>query len=239
MTPPISPAEYIEGNGYVAEVVRTQRVKSADLRVEDGMVSIVVPEKLESEKIQTLLKDKQSWIREKLILQREAMPVSAKSYVSGEAFSYLGRNYRLKVQKGRFAPVKLIQGHLIATLPSGSEEPHMVCNALVRWYKSHAEQKLQEKAKRYAKIIGVEPKSVGIQTFKSRWGSCTAKGDVVFNWKIIMAPNRICDYVVVHELCHLIHHDHSPKFWKEVARVIPDYDERKEWLKQNAIQLNF
>lgn len=207
--------------------------------MDDGLVSIVIPEQLEVDQIYQLLDAKRHWIREKLILQREAMPVSAKSFISGEAFSYLGRNYRLKVQKGRFAPVKLIQGRLVATLPSGAEEPYMVRNTLVRWYKSHAEQKLQEKAERYAKIIGVEPKSVGIQTFKSRWGSCTAKGDVVFNWKIIMAPNRICDYVVVHELCHLIHHDHSPKFWKEVARVIPDYGERKEWLKQNAPSLEF
>lgn len=234
MVPPIIQSEYIQGKGFIAEVVRTNRIKSADLKIEDGAVSVVVPIELSLERIEKLLIDKQRWIREKLVLQREAMPVSQKDFISGESFSYLGRNYRLKVERAPFAPVKLIQGRLVATLHSGSDEPHMVRNALVRWYRKRAEAKLQEKAKRYAKIAGVEPRSVGIQTFKSRWGSCSAKGDLLFNWKIIMAPNRICDYIVVHELCHLIHHNHSPRFWKEVERVLPDYAERKEWLKANC-----
>jgi len=113
----------------------------------------------------------------------------------------------------------------------------MVRNALVRWYKRHAQIKLQEKAYRYTKVVGVDAGRIGIKTFKSRWGSCSAKGRIDFNWKIVMAPNRIVDYVVVHELCHLKQHDHSPKFWKEVERVIPDYAECKEWLKVNAGRL--
>ncbi|SFG37339.1 M48 family metallopeptidase [Neptunomonas qingdaonensis] len=229
--------EYIHCKGFIAEIIRTHRIKSADLRVEEGTVSVVVPKDLPRERIEKLLKDKQRWINEKLVLYREAMPVSQKEFVSGESFSYLGRNYRLKVERAPFAPVKLIQGYLIASLPSGIDESHMVRNALVRWYRTHAETKLQEKAHRYAKIVGVEPHSIGIQTFKSRWGSCSAKGAVLFNWKIIMAPNRICDYIVIHELCHLIHHDHSAKFWKEVERVLPDYAARKEWLKVNGITL--
>ena len=82
--------------------------------------------------------------------------------------------------------------------------------------------------------MNVKYNSVGIKNYKSRWGSCTAEGDITFNWKVIMAPNRIVDYVVVHELCHLIHHDHSPKFWREVERFMPDYLECKEWLKHNG-----
>ena len=134
-------------------------------------------------------------------------------------------------------PVKLIQGRLYATLPDGGEQSHMVRNALVRWYKRHAQIKLQEKADRYTKIVGVDAGSIGIKTFKSRWGSCSAKGHIDFNWKIMMAPNRIVDYVVVHELCHLKQHDHSPKFWTEVERVIPDYAECKAWMKMNAGRL--
>lgn len=237
MTTLAKQTEYLQGKGFIAEIIRTHRIKSADLRVEEGTVSVVVPKDLPQERIEKLLKDKHRWIKEKLILHREAMPVSQKEFISGESFSYLGRNYRLKVERAPFAPVKLIQGRLIATLPYGSDEVHMVRNALVRWYRKHAEAKLQEKSKRYAKIIGVEPRSVGIKAFTSRWGSCSAKGDVLFNWKIIMAPNRICDYIVIHELCHLIHHDHSAKFWKEVERVLPDYAERKEWLKVNGVTL--
>ena len=82
--------------------------------------------------------------------------------------------------------------------------------------------------------MGLSPKGVGIKSFKSRWGSCSVKGKLDFNWKIVMAPNRIVDYVVVHELCHLKQHDHSPKFWTLVERVVPDYESCKEWLKKNV-----
>lgn len=229
--------EYIDGIGFIAEVIRTSRRKSADVRVEDGAVSIVVPNELDQGRIQQILKDKRRWIKDKIYLHRDVMIDSRKDFISGESFSYLGRNYRLKVNRGHFKPVKLIQGRLVVTVPNGKEQSHMIRNALVRWYKHLAEQKLQDKAKRYAAIVGVEPAGVGIKTFKSRWGSCSAKGKIDFNWKIIMAPNRMVDYVVVHELCHLKHHDHSPKFWKEVERVLPDYLACKEWLKMNASTL--
>ncbi|MCK5894428.1 MAG: M48 family metallopeptidase [Endozoicomonadaceae bacterium] len=205
-------SEYIEGNGFIAEVIRTSRIKTANVRVEEGAVSVVVPMELPQSRIVTILKDKNQWIKHKIVLHREAMPVSAKDYVSGESFSYLGRNYRLKVSRGHFKPVKLVQGRLVVTVPQGINQSNMVRNALVRWYKCHAGLKLRDKVARYAGIIGVEPAGVGIRTFKSRWGSCSNKGQVDFNWKIIMAPNRIVDYVVVHELCHLKQHDHSHSF---------------------------
>ena len=104
-------------------------------------------------------------------------------------------------------------------------------NALTDWSRAHALEKLQEKVERFSTIVGVTPSSMGIKTFKGRWGSCSTKGSLLFNWKVIIAPNRIVDYVVVHELCQLHEHNHSPRFWQHVARVIPDYVECKEWLQ--------
>lgn len=101
----------------------------------------------------------------------------------------------------------------------------------MRSYRLQAQQRFAEKVLRYARVVGVTPTAVDIKTFNSRWGSCNIKGEVQFHWKVILAPHRIVDYVVVHELCHLKHHDHSPVFWKAVERVIPDYLECKEWLK--------
>lgn len=237
MTSPASESEYRDGNGFIAEVIRTDRRKTADIRVEDGAVSIIVPKSTASEKIDQLLLTKRTWIKEKIAVQRDMAPVHDKQYVSGEAFSYLGRNYRLKVVRGSFAPVRLLQGRLVATLPYGTDYPYMVRNSLVRWYKRQAGQKLQEKVRRYAPLVGVEPTGVAVKTFKSRWGSCTVKGALEFNWQIMMAPNRMVDYVVIHELCHLIRHDHSPEFWKEVARVMPDYQECRDWLRMNGGRL--
>ncbi len=226
--------EYIESGGFIAEVIRTQRIKSADIRVEDGAVSIVVPDLLDAKRIAKLLSDKKTWINAKIRLHQEAQPTTNKSFISGEAFPYLGRNYRLKVYSGAFNPIKLIQGQLTVTVPGGKKNADAIRNALIHWYKEKAEAKLREKVKRNIDAVGVSPRSVGIKSYKSRWGSCSAKGKVDFNWKIIMAPNHIVDYVVAHELCHLKHHDHSPKFWKAVERLIPDYANCREWLKQNG-----
>ena len=231
-------AEYIQGKGFIAEVIRTIRIKTATIKVEEGIVSVVVPKSLDDERIRKLLLDRQDWIKDKIRHDRSVLPVSPKQYVSGEAFSYLGRNYRLKINQGRYTPVKLLQGRLVTTMPEDSNH-YMIRNTLVRWYKRQAETKLKQKVKRYSAIVGAEPLSVNIKLFENRWGSCSAKGRIDFNWKIIMAPNRIVDYIVVHELCHLIQHDHSPKFWKEVERVMPDYLECKEWLKVNSNRLIF
>lgn len=229
--------EYYDGDGFIAEIVRTNRRKSADIRVDEGAVSVVVPIHTSPEKIAALLKTKRRWIKEKITLHRELTPVSTKQYVSGEAFAYLGRNYRLKVERGSFTPVRLLNGRLLVMVPDGADQPHMIRNALLRWYKQQASLKLTDKVTRFAPMLGVEPAGMGIKTFKSRWGSCTAKGKLEFNWQIMMAPSRMVDYVVIHELCHLIRHDHSPEFWREVTRLMPDYQQRRDWLKSNAAKL--
>jgi predicted metal-dependent hydrolase len=223
--------EYIQGRGFVTEVIRTQRVKSARLTVDDGTVTIAVPVGLATDRINKIILDKTRWVKEKLYLHQQTMPVSNKEFVSGEAFPYLGRNYRLKIASGAFQPVKLKQGRLIVTLPKDVASPELIRNALVRWYRFQAQQRFAEKVKRYASVVGVKPTAVGIQTFKSRWGSCNVRGEILFHWKVVLAPHRIVDYVVVHELCHLKHHDHSAAFWKSVERLMPDYLECKEWLK--------
>ncbi len=142
------------------------------------------------------------------------------------------------METGPTKSVKLNNGRLMVQLPpSVQKREQYVHNALVEWYREHALEKLQDKVDRYAKVIRVAPSSVGIKTFKSRWGSCSATGRVEFNWRVIIAPNHIVDYVVVHELAHLRHHNHSPEFWKGVERVVPDYQECREWLKVNGRRL--
>ena len=226
-----SPVQITTRKGITAQVIRTSRRKTAQVRVDAGKVSILVPSDLSESRIDDILTKKTQWIRGKMYLHGQALPVQLKEYVSGQSFSYLGRNYRLKALKGSQSSVKLLNGRLQVTLPTGSKSPEKVREALTVWYRLHAEARIQEKAARYAPVIGVNPKSVGIKTFKSRWGSCHLSGDILYNWKIVIAPNRIVDYVVVHELCHLKQHDHSDKFWKLVGQVIPEYAECKEWLR--------
>ena len=226
--------EFVKADGCPVEVIRTGRRKTASVRVREGKVSVAVPESLSVSRIEALLAKKARWIREKLLLQSNVDPVKPREYVSGERFSYLGRNYRLVVESGRPAAVKLRQGRFWVRVPGGRNNPGKVRDALTLWYRTHAEQKLREKADHYAGIIGVSPTAVGFRTFKSRWGSCDSRGLVQFTWKIIVAPDRIVDYLVVHELCHLKQHNHSPRFWKCVESVFPEYKECRDWLKQNG-----
>jgi len=231
-------SEYIDGNGFTAEVIRTTGIKSAHVRVREGAVSVVAPLELPQERITQLLASKRHWIKENIHQYRAPQPVKTWQYTCGETFPYLGRSYRLMVQPGPLEQVKLIKGKLVVTLPCGTEQPQLVRNALVRWYKCQAQAKLREKAARLAKKIGVKPATVGVKMFKSRWGNCCSGGHIDFNWRIVMAPNPVVDYVVLHELCHLIYQDHSALFWREVKRHMPDFEERREWLQQNANQLS-
>jgi hypothetical protein len=233
----MKPIEYIQGNGFVAQVSRTDRIKSARIKVEEGIVIVVVPRLLTQERIKKLLDDKKLWIKQKIALHPQAKVIHEKQYVSGEAFSYLGRNYRLKVAEGELTPIKLVQGRLAISVPKGSSQSKLVKYALTSWLRTRAELKLREKLIRYSPIVGVETNGYKVKSFQSRWGSCTPRGRVDFNWKIIMAPNRVVDYVVVHELCHLKQHDHSPQFWKLVESIMPDYLESKEWLRVNGASL--
>jgi predicted metal-dependent hydrolase len=233
----VKPIEYLQGDGFIAQVSRTDRSKSATIKVEEGVVIVVVPRALTQERIKKLLDDKKLWIQKKMALHPQMQVISEKQYVSGEAFSYLGRNYRLKVAEGELTPIKLVQGRLTISAPNDPSQHKLVKYALTSWLRRRAELKLREKIIRYSLIVGVETNGYKVKDFQSRWGSCTPRGRVDFNWKIIMAPNRVVDYVVVHELCHLKQHDHSPQFWKLVESIMPDYLESKEWLRVNGASL--
>jgi predicted metal-dependent hydrolase len=231
--------EFVKGPNFIAKVVRTGRRETATIKVVEGKVSVVVPHRTSAAYIEDLVSKKTPWIREKLLLQREYQPPKPKEYVSGESFPYLGRNYRLKVVPVPEKSVKLLNGRLVVQVPPLIKaREQYIRNVLVDWYKEHALEKLREKVEHYSKIIGVRPSSVVIKSFKGRWGGCHMQGKVDFNWKIIMAPNRIVDYVVVHELCHLHHYNHSPDFWMCVKRAFNNYQECRCWLKENGRLLN-
>jgi predicted metal-dependent hydrolase len=145
-------AEVVHGKGFDAEVIRTARRKTATVKVVEGKVSVVVPRSTSTDKVEALVSKKTRWIREKLLLHREHQPAKPKEYVSGECFSYLGRNYRLKVEAGPVQSVKLKNGRLVVQVPpSVQKRDQYVQSALTDWYRMHALERLQEKVSRYAK----------------------------------------------------------------------------------------
>ena len=218
---------------FPIEIIRTERSKSASIEIEDDTVKVTVPKNLSDQRIEELIKNRTVWIRQKLKIQTETIRLKDKEYVNGETFSYLGRNYRLKCLSEGSGEAKLTNGYLTVWLAKDASGG-CVRQSLQQWYQARALEKLKEKTKRYSAILGVSPQSVGVKEYKARWGSCSSSGDVTYNWRIIMAPHHIVDYIVVHELCHLLEHNHGPKYWKHVQNVVPNYKECREWLKVNG-----
>jgi len=217
-------------NNLSVEVVRTKRRKTASIKVIDGAVQAIVPDQLSDARVEGLIQKRTPWIRKKLREQSQRVTPKPKEYVNGENFTYLGRNCRLKVSRGTDREVKLKGGYLEVGLPKKPKDGDIRC-ALVEWYEQHALERLTEKTNRYAGIMGVTPNSISVRDYKARWGSCSSKGEISYNWRIIIAPHQIVDYVVVHELCHLTHPNHSPAYWKSVKRVVPDYQVCRKWLR--------
>lgn len=226
----------MEGFPFRVEVVRTARKRSAAIRLEGELVKVSVPMSLSDHRIQDLVSKRTPWIKKKLQEQPERPILRPKQYVSGEAFTYLGNNYRLKVLSGDTPAIKLRGGYLQATITTLDADPQNTMRSLLEnWYRSHAEQRLGDKTARWAKVVGVIPNSISVKDYKSRWGSCSVKGDISYNWRIILAPHRIVDYVVVHELCHLLEHNHSSRYWQHVGRYIPNWRECRDWLKHKEL----
>jgi len=225
--------------GLRVEVVRSIR-RTAALHIIGSDLQVRVPEHVGDERVAAFLSKKRPWIRSKVAEIQRIPPHRSKELVSGESFPYLGRNYRLKVQEGHQVGVCLSKGYLKATIrptEQGEQREVRIQQYLQSWYRTSALERLKEKTTRYAQQIGVSPTGLSVRNFKSRWGSCDKKGLVVFNWNIIKAPHSIVDYVVIHELCHLIHPNHSKEFWQVVGRHDPNYSEHKQWLKTDSNDL--
>ncbi|KGP74488.1 zinc metalloprotease [Pontibacillus yanchengensis Y32] len=207
-------------------------------------VEIYAPKSLEDEKLEKLLQKKAPWIKTKLNELNEVEHfTSKKEFVSGEKLPYLGRNYKLKVHREavNHASIYYYQGKFIATVPqkwSQEEIQQTLELQLIDWYRKHGMMKIKERAEYYQNLLGVTPNSINLRTQHKRWGTCTPKGDIYLNWRIVMAPVKVIDYVMVHELSHLLVAEHNQEFWNTVISILPDYEERKEWLRIHGMELH-
>jgi predicted metal-dependent hydrolase len=225
-------------------VERNRETVSVIVDPTDGVV-VRAPRETDKSQIQQIVMKKAPWILKNLKSVGELVRTpSKKEFVSGESFSYLGRNYRLKVNKvkSETSRIRLVGGRFIINVDSllnDEIQAKTVRHALVDWYMDHARARLVERVGIYAPKVDAHPSGIVIKKQLKRWGSCTKEGIVNFNWKIIMAPMSVVDYVVVHELCHLRNPSHSSAFWILLRSVLPDYEERRNWLRINGRRLSF
>ncbi len=200
----------------------------------------MVPKTISHQEVVDLVKNKQRWIKEKLEIQQALPKVKPKKFIAGEFFYFLGNSYQLQIKKGSH-PYLLFQKDcfIVYVRNSETDNARVIKPLLKKWYQQQAEEILLAKTAAYAKIIGIKPGKITVKSFKSRWGSCSINGDLQYNWRIVMAPDEIINYLVVHELCHILHHNHSPSYWRTVAQFHPEYKESRAWLKTNGRLLEF
>ena len=206
--------------------------KTTSIYIErDGSVSVLAPKPFDNAKIESILERKRSWIYKNLAEWEDLNRVKVqRHYVNGESFLYLGRSYRLKLVDHQEVPLKLLHGHFCLSKNKVSDAPEI----FKAFYKEKLLEKLKSKLTVYSECMGVQPKTVKVMELKHRWGSCSAKGAVNFHWKCAMLPLSVLDYVIVHELAHIKDARHSPQFWRAVEKVMPGYQEQKNWLKFNG-----
>lgn len=217
---------------------RSEKRATVALTVENtGKLVVTAPTEATIERLNALVRTKAPWVVQRLRRASEYPgEQAAREFVRGETFRYLGRQYRLHLDKG--TPSDVVTMHLgrIVVGVAASREPEKVAvrGALVRWYRAQAEERLPERIEVWTRKFCITPPTVLIREQRRRWGSCNKAGEVRLNWRIIQAPMRLVDYVVAHELDHVVRGDdgHTDAFWALLGSVMPDYDERRDALRE-------
>lgn len=214
------------------ELRRSSRRKTLELIVDrDGELIIAAPDGLAESVMADFVREKRFWLYTKLA-EKEARrhEVSAKEFVDGEGFPYLGRTYRLLLVDEQGVGLKLVNGRFCLQRKLALTGR----DAFVTWYKEHGRRWLSKRVTERASRMGVNVANIDVRDLGFRWGSCSSSNVLNFHWATILLPPSIIEYVVVHELAHLLEPNHSAEFWAVVERAMPDYSERKAWLAEHG-----
>ena len=215
-------------NILIDDIKRSKR-KSLSISIANDLnIKIKAPYWVTNKEIEEFVFKNKRWIENKLIyIASKPKPVS-KSFLSGEKYLFLGNEYSLNFSLGNeFILTK--EGELLIPALFANDTKSVI----VEWYKKQAEKIIKERCEFFAQFTGVKPNKIKINSAKTRWGTCSRTGSLSFTWKLIMAPPFVIDYVVLHEVVHLICHNHSKDYWALVQKFMPGYKEAEKWFKKN------
>lgn len=218
----------------IDHLVRSSRKTIAIIVQQDGQLIVRAPRYASQAQIDQFVSAKSEWIlaRQAEAQQRQAQRVSPR-FVSGETFLFLGQSYPLEIVNQPMRGLALVDG----VFRLSSQEQSLAQAAFIAWYKDQARRVIEERVRLIARQFHLIYNRVRISSARTRWGSCSTAGTLSFTWHLVMAPPGIIDYVVVHELAHTIEPNHSTQFWQQVAYMLPDYANRRRWLKENGNRL--
>jgi len=228
----------LNGQAVPYIIKRSSIAKHARLEVssETGL-TVVIPKSYKLESIPGLLIEKGLWVLNKLAKYSQSRPsIAKKELKSGDTIPYLGQDIEVVTQQiqGNADTVKLDRNKLVVGIRTNNHRLHLT---LESWYRIQAGKFIREKVDEVSANLGVRYNRITIRGQKTRWGSCSRKGNLSFNWKLMMAPEPVIDYVIIHELAHLKEMNHTKNFWQLVAQHCPGWRQHKKWLKDNAAEL--
>jgi predicted metal-dependent hydrolase len=221
---------------YVLRISARARLIRLVIRPETGL-EVVAPRGTPQSRVDHVLAEKVRWIVSTLDrMARETASVASRSWLAdGARLSFAGREIHLVLREG--APSGRYRASLVGetlTLHVAEMSQECIRHALEAWYRRQASGVFAERLATCNAAYGFVYGRVAIKEQKSRWGSCSRKGNLNFNWRLLLAPLPVLDYVVTHELCHLRELNHSPRFWSLVARGCPDYAVQRRWLRDHG-----
>ncbi|MBE3552490.1 MAG: M48 family metallopeptidase [Kyrpidia tusciae] len=236
----------LDGEPLEYTLIYRPNKKRLTLRVGwDGTIRVSAPLGVAIETIEEFLRQKAKWILVKRTeFARLRASVPQKTYSPGDVFHFLGEPYPLQIKEtftGTPGSLRLTEGHFYAEInPSWDAETRRerLSHLFREWYHRAGYHWALHRIAVYGEKLRCFPEKVAIRDQKTRWGSCTSKGAIYLNWRIFMAPPHVVDYVIVHELAHLRHFDHSPRFWELVESALPTYADAKAWLKEYGLTLD-
>lgn len=233
-------------------IIRSKR-KTVCMSVnKDGSVTVKAPLRYPSDReIANFVEQKIDWIVKQRDIQqdREDMRL-VRRFETDYSFPFLGEECLVEMQKGKKNQFSYEHGKIVIKTPFldvlendyEAEENKVLIEKLQsdlkKWYKKQAAAYITKRVEYYKDIVGVTVNSVSIKSRKSQWGSCDSNGDITFSWRLVMARPEAIDYVVIHELCHRKHMDHSSAFWNQVQKYMPGFKAQKQWLEENSMNLN-
>ncbi len=205
------------------------RARRLSLRVSrlDGTVSLTLPRGVRLGEARRFLQEREAWLRRHLA----ATPAPIRP-MPGDEVPVAGRPHRLVVGGGRAARL----GDGIITLPASA--PEKTGPRVAALLKLLARERLLQASTRHAQALGRSFTGLTLRDTRSRWGSCSSEGRLMYSWRLVMAPPDVLDYVAAHEVAHLAHMDHSSAFWATVERLRPDYRPHRAWLRKNGAGLH-
>ena len=214
----------------IDRIIRSRRKTVALVVTPEGHLEVRAPQRLSRDQIDDIVAQKAKWIFKNLARSRKASAaVKTRELVEGARIWYLGSSYLLHMSERGVARVQFSTGFCLpkSALPKAAD-------LLTAWYKNQARHFLTERTEYYARQFGLKYRSIRITSARTRWGSCSRLNALSFTWRLVMAPLDIIDYIVLHELAHILQKNHSRAFWEQVERMLPDYRSRRAWLKANG-----